>query len=203
MRRASLLLAPLGVVLLAGLAAGTSVLRLDFDELVSHAVAILEGRVVAVEPGLDARGMIVTRVTVVVDRGFKGVGGGETFQLALPGGELGDLGTVVAGMPRFERGEDVLLFATEETERGVRLPVGLGQGVWRVRTDPISGARTLHRSYGDVSVFDRSGEPLPTPAPESVDHAVLVERLERALADQAAPGHETETETGADDEAGR
>ncbi len=185
MRRVPLLLAPLGVILLAALAAGTSVVRLDFEELVAHAAAILEGRVVAVQPGLDGRGMIVTRVTVVAEAGFKGVGGGQTFEFALPGGELGDLGTGVAGMPRFATGEDVLLFVTEETERGIALPVGLGQGVWRVQRDPITGAKTVERSFGDVAVFDRAGQAVPTPVPESVDHAVLIERLQQVLAEQA------------------
>ncbi|HET6201884.1 MAG TPA: hypothetical protein VFI25_03665 [Planctomycetota bacterium] len=180
MRR--VLFSPLAAALLAGAAAATVVVRLDLQGLTSRSEAILEGKCLSTRPVLDGAGNIATAVRVAVSRAFKGAAVGEV-EFRLPGGEMGDRGLLIPGMPGFSAGEELLLFLTPESPTGIRLPVGLGQGKFRVERDPATGRKALARSLGGVRLLDpATGEALPGPGEERFEYdalAALVERLVR------------------------
>lgn len=116
----------------------TVVLPADLAELVAGARAIACGRIAEIRAEwADGRRRIDTFVTIEVATYFKGdLGRLVTFRV--PGGELGRYQSLVVGAPRFEEGDEVVLFLSAH---GPSVPyvLGLGQGVYRVLTDPQSG----------------------------------------------------------------
>lgn len=166
----------------AGEALAGSALRMDIEQLVDHASNVIEGRVIALSVELDGLGRPCTRATISVDRDFVGQASGS-FDLRWPGGVLpsGD-GMVIAGMPRAAVGEEVVLFLTEESSAGLRLPVGLAQGKFRV-VHSVGGAKRLVREHADLELIDpHSARSQHVDASASLDYAETVARLEAAAA---------------------
>lgn len=123
--------------------AGTAV-RLDLDELVERSSLVFEGRVLERRAVRSADGRIETELRLAADRHFVGAETPERV-VRVPGGVLPDgSGLLIPGMPRVAEGEELILFLTEPSATGSRMPVGLGQGKLRVVTD-LSGARVLVR----------------------------------------------------------
>jgi hypothetical protein len=124
----------LSLSLAAALAANvraTVLVPADVGELSREAVAIVRGRVVALDARwtADRRG-IDTIVTLEVERYLKG-SFGPTLQFRVPGGELGRFRSVFVGAPEFVVDEHVVIFLGA---RGPTVPyvLGFNQGVYRV-----------------------------------------------------------------------
>ena len=122
-----------GMWLLYGIAGlqATVLLPADLPELVTAAQAIVVGRVSDVQSGwVEGRRRIETVITVEVVEHLKGRFG-SVVNVRVPGGRMGRYRHVVVGAPRFEPGDDVVLFLRAN---GPSLPfiVGLSQGVFRV-----------------------------------------------------------------------
>jgi len=120
------------VALLLGLHAEATVLvGADLGELSREAVAIVRGRVAAVEGQWgEGRRSIETIVTLEAERYLKGsLGGSVAFRV--PGGELGRFRHLVVGAPEFAVGERVVVFLGA---RGPSVPyvLGFSQGVIRI-----------------------------------------------------------------------
>ncbi|MCO5169303.1 MAG: hypothetical protein M9894_23410 [Planctomycetes bacterium] len=132
-RRALGLLLLLAALWPLGEARSTTVEALEPEDLVARAEAIVWGDVVSVRADWDERrARIYTHVEVAPRETLKGQPA-PTVTLKLPGGEVDGVVSVFHGMPRFRLGEEVVLHVTSPHARtGVRLPVGLGQGVHRV-----------------------------------------------------------------------
>lgn len=103
----------------------------DFHEIVNAASFIAHGRVVDVrsETTLD-RSRIVTFVTISVEQPLKGRPG-PSMTFRVPGGEIGRYRRVVVGAPRFDRGDEVVVFLASN---GPSIPhvFGLSQGLYRI-----------------------------------------------------------------------
>ncbi len=132
-----------GVATLAVLAAPPALAAVlvpaELGELAREAVVIAHGRVVAVQGVWTAgRRSIETVVTLEVATVLKGQPVREV-SLRVPGGELGRYRSVMVGAPVFREGQEVVVFLGG---RAPSLPylLGLGQGVYRVRRDPRTGA---------------------------------------------------------------
>lgn len=123
----------------ASVARSTTVIPPTFDALVSGANTIFVGEVMNVRaewqatPGGRA---IVTFVTFRVEDVWKGDVGAVT-QLSFMGGEIGDIGMKVHGMPTFTMGQRDVLFVSGEA-RKVSPLVGLMYGRMRVERDTAS-----------------------------------------------------------------
>ena len=116
---------------LAATASATVIVPADVGELARDAVAIVRGRVVALNARwTDDHRSIDTIVTLEVERYLKG-SFGPTLQFRVPGGELGRFRSVVVGAPEFAVDEHVVIFLGA---RGPSVPyiVGFSQGVFRV-----------------------------------------------------------------------
>lgn len=177
--------------------AGTAV-RLDVSGLVDHADLVVEARVIASRTLLVASGRIETEYTLDVKRAFLG-----DAQLAhtirLPGGVLpasqGGRGLLIPGMPSLGDGENVVLFLTGAGASGMRMPVGLAQGKYRIVADAL-GRRFALQSLNALSLVDAQGAPTAAVA-DSVEFDVLATQIEAAvqarraresLQNAAAPG---------------
>lgn len=123
----------------AGVARSTTIITPSFEALVSGANTIFVGEVMDVRahwestPGGRA---IVTLVTFRVEDVWKGNAGAVT-QLAFLGGEIGEVGMEVHGMPKFRMGQRDVLFVSGEARRISPL-VGLMYGRMRVERDTAS-----------------------------------------------------------------
>jgi hypothetical protein len=126
------------VFLLAGGAApalATTVLRMPLVRVAAESKRIVHAEVVDVRSGRDAHGTPATWVTLSVARTLKG-GKAKRVVFKQYGvtAPLAD-GTVtrIAGLPSWQRGDEAVVFLRAESKRGFTSPVGLGQGVYRVR----------------------------------------------------------------------
>jgi len=156
--------------------AGTT-LRLDIPELVAEADLVFEGRVLEARTYLEDSGRIETEYTFLVDRTMWGEDQVER-SVVLPGGVLEDgRGLVISGMPSVRAGEDVLVFLSEAGDTGVRMPVGLSQGKFRVETS-LQGGRALTRYNGSLSLLDpATGSLHPAGAQERFDYANVIAEI--------------------------
>ncbi|MBR85267.1 MAG: hypothetical protein CMM29_00500 [Rhodospirillaceae bacterium] len=132
-------------------AEATSVVKFSFDSLcetskrIAH-VTCISSEVVETEDGIRTR----TRFRVM--EGVKG-SVGQQFEIALPGGHLGDRRVTVPGVPTFEAGEETVLFLSEPDGTGSRWPVGLGQGCYHVVADEAEG-RSVRLQRGATPIPD-------------------------------------------------
>ncbi|MEY4636407.1 MAG: hypothetical protein RJA55_2205 [Acidobacteriota bacterium] len=134
-----------------GVARSTTVIPPSFGALVSGASTIFVGEVMNVRAAWEstpAGRVIVTSVTFRVEAVWKGNVGAVT-QLAFMGGEIGDLGMMVHGMPTFRMGQRDVLFVGGEARRISPL-VGLMHGRMRVERDLVSGVDRVRTHDGQA-----------------------------------------------------
>jgi hypothetical protein len=140
----------LGALVLLGLcalgaasrASASLVLALDLPTLVARASHIVVARVESQRARYDARGRIVTDVTLRVDESLVGPArAGDRLVLERFGGAIGELGMRIEGEPLFADGARVLVFAAPAASGARRLrPVGMAQGVMRVEPPTVPGS---------------------------------------------------------------
>lgn len=161
--------------------AGTA-LRLDLPELVEGAELVVEGRILSAEAVETETGLVETIYQVGVDRTFLG---NDSYNrvVRLPGGVLEDgRGMLLAGMPRLTVGEDALLFLSGPGERGVRVPIGLAQGRYRIVTR-LDGSKLAVREQGELGLVDPITGVLTHADGQHVrDYAELISEVEAAVA---------------------
>jgi hypothetical protein len=193
MRRVFLLLGPLLALLAwqfplgsqSDVDAGTA-LRLDVPELAQRAELVLEGRVQSATALVGASGLIETEYRIHVQRTFEGEHQ-DSRDVRLPGGVLPNgNGLMLPGMPTLWPGEDVILFLTGPSSSGVRMPVGLSQGKFRVETN-LSGQKQVSRRHGSLSVVDPdTGMLIESKGNEVFGYAAIIAEIHAGLS--GAPG---------------
>ncbi len=114
-------------------------------EMTERAERIFAGRCTEVATVHDeALGQEVTVVTFEVERSLKGETG--------PALTLRMLGAALAGLPRFEVGQEVILFLRGESAHGLSSPVGLDQGKFTVVEDK-QGRRVALNGFGNQGLL--------------------------------------------------
>ena len=108
-------------------------------DMVRQADQIVSGTVAAVDQGFDQRGLPYTEVQVKVAESIRGIASATlTFrqfglQTAMPAANGRKFLGLVAGMPRYAKGEQVVLFLSRASTIGFRSTVGLEQGRFVLR----------------------------------------------------------------------
>lgn len=155
LRRLSLLTA-MCLLAAAGVARSTTVMPPSFDALVSSANTIFVGEVMNVRAEWEATPSgraIITLVTFRVEDVWKGNLGAVT-QLEFLGGEIGEMGMKVEGIPVFRLGQRDVLFVGGEV-RTVSPLVGFMHGRMRVERDTVAGVDRVRtydgRALGSVA----------------------------------------------------
>ena len=119
------------LVAFAATVRATVVIPADLGELAHDAIAIVRGRVAAVDTRYtEDRGSIETIVTLEAENYLKGTLG-QVVRFRVPGGELGRYRSIVVGAPEFAVDQRVVVFLGAY---GPSVPhiVGFNQGVYRV-----------------------------------------------------------------------
>lgn len=101
---------------------------MDLPTLVRLSVVVVRGEVEAIATAPDERDRwIETWVTLRIEEGLKGAADGDRLTLRLPGGAWGERRSLVFGVPGFEVGERVVVFAAPTPDRDGRGPGGRGR----------------------------------------------------------------------------
>jgi hypothetical protein len=151
-------------------AGAAMILKMNLAQLTDRADAIFRGHVLSAEPGkISIGGGTLPTVTyrLRVDEAFKGEF--EPKENASPEVEITMLGTFKATavqsgtqtrltsslpeVPQLRVGEDYVLFTTAPGKSGLRSPVGLGQGSFRISLD-ASKTELAVNELNNLGLFD-------------------------------------------------
>jgi hypothetical protein len=133
----------------------TLVEALDLETLVAEAEQVVLARVIGEHSHYDARGRIVTDVSLQVEESIKGEQApGAALTVQRLGGVVGDIGERVAGEPSFVVGETVVLFGARTRRGGALRPLGMSQGALRVFEQ--GGERWARSANNGVSTVKRA-----------------------------------------------
>ncbi len=134
----------------ASLSAST-VLKVGLDRLSRSAGRVVSGEVLSVNPVAGENGVIFSDVTLRVARAMPRALTGRTITLRMIGGEMDGRRVYLQGMPRFEVGDEVVLFLNRRTAGVMGATVGLWQGVFYLGRD---------KGTGQEYVLDHTRRPL-------------------------------------------
>ena len=146
----------LGALLLVSPAQGSVVQALELNELVLHADQIVLGRVLFSETFQYPDGQFGTWHRIQIEENIRGTSADEREVIVETlGGRIGDLAMHVEGEPAFSVGERVIVFMRGGGPYTASRPVGMGQGVMRVRTE--QGTETVTQSREGMLLMRRNG----------------------------------------------
>ena len=145
----------LAVLVVASPANGSVVQALELQELVAHADRIVLGRVLFSESFRRPDGQLGTWHRIAVERELRGSAPDEQEVIVETlGGQIGDIAMRVEGEPSFTVGERVLVFMRDGGPYTAFRPVGMGQGVMRVRTE--QGVETVRQNREGLMLMRRN-----------------------------------------------
>jgi hypothetical protein len=160
----SILFIALAAALAIPAARALSVIPPTFEQLVSTAEVVVDGEVTGVRSELssfEGRPLVYTYVSIRVLDALKGTPG-ETVELRMLGGTVGDVTLQVSGVPKFQVGERNLFFIEGNGVNFCPL-VAVPHGFYPIAERESDGAEVVLRS---------NGQPLEDPAEvvESLQH---------------------------------
>lgn len=140
-------------LLMACSALATLVPRMSLEEVIDASETIVHGNVVRTWADWDAdHKYIWTHYEIQVVDKLKG-NVVSTIVVSEPGGTVGDTALQVAGTPRYEVGEEVVLFA-EKTPLGYLRTCGWGQGKFRVQRARETGKVTVRTAAKGIQLVE-------------------------------------------------
>jgi len=152
------LIAPvLASFLITSPADGSILQGLELEELTAKADRIVLGRVLFSESFLHPDGQIGTWHRIEVEREIHGNAPDQREVIVETlGGQLGDIAMRVEGEATFHIGERVLVFVRGGGPYTAFRPVGMGQGVMRVRNE--QGVETVRQSREGLMLLRRDAQ---------------------------------------------
>ncbi|MDH4281268.1 MAG: hypothetical protein OEV36_01325 [Myxococcales bacterium] len=178
----------LTVALVASPAQGSIVQGLDLQELVAYADRIIVGRVLFSESFQRPDGQLGTWHRIAVEREIRrGAPDEQEVIVETLGGQMGDVAMRVEGEPSFAVGERVLVFMRDGGPYTAFRPVGMGQGVMRIRRE--QGVDTVTQNRDGLMLMRRNAKgllersPGALPVKERLDN--LLSKLREIVAEDA------------------
>jgi hypothetical protein len=125
----------------------TTVEKMNVAKLIEYSELILVGEVIGVTDGFDGNNLPYTEVSLQVSEALKGVVGGSytfrQFGLLAPR-DMGNGRTYVGvspdGWPRFQVGENIIVFLYAKTSLGFQSSTGLLQGKFNISDNRVANA---------------------------------------------------------------
>lgn len=145
----------------------TTVQKLSLQELTKRSDSIVMARVDDAVASWDAgHKEIYTYITLSVLQPVKGDKGATTITLRQLGGTVGNIASVVPGMPSFKKGEEVVVFLTQKDAAGYPWVMGLEQGKYSVSTAK-NGVKMVRNDLAGTELLSTNGKHVePTTAPD-------------------------------------
>jgi hypothetical protein len=114
----------------------------EFRDVVSEATLIVRGQVTDVR-AIRVPGSGVESVgTIAIESVIKG-SAGPFVSIRVPGGQLGRVRYVMAGVPTLRPGGHAVFFLTQAPDNTLR-PIGLALGIFRVHASPGTAGPVVH-----------------------------------------------------------
>lgn len=129
----------------------TTLARLSLDQLAAAADAVARVRCTSVEARWE-NNEIWTLTSFEIVETMKGALPSR-ITVRLPGGRVGHLTASVEGTPRFNAGDEVVLFLERSRAGGFSVTAWV-EGTFRISRDPRSGLETVTQDSSTFSVFD-------------------------------------------------
>jgi hypothetical protein len=129
----------------------TTLARMTLDQLTAAADAVVRVRCVDVQSRWE-NGGIWTVTSFDVIETMKGPLP-TRITVRLPGGRVGHLTATVDGTPRFNTGDEAVVFL-EGSHAGGFSVAGWVEGTFRIRRDPRTGRETVTQDSSSFVVFD-------------------------------------------------
>jgi len=129
----------------------TTLVRLSLDQLAAGSDAVARVNFASSESRWE-NGTIWTITTVKVAETLKGDLPAE-ISVRLPGGRVGHLTSTVEGTPKFNPGDDAVVFLKRLRAGGFTV-AGWVEGTFRISRDPRSGSQTVTQDSASFAVFD-------------------------------------------------
>jgi hypothetical protein len=130
----------------------TTLMRMSLAQMARAAKVIVRARSVANSTVWD-EGEIWTRTSFAVEESWSGPPGTRQIAVRLLGGSLGNISSRVSGIPRFQPGEDTVLFL-EPSRNGDFAIVSWQQGTFRIRQNAAMGAEIVVQDTASVLTYD-------------------------------------------------
>jgi hypothetical protein len=167
------------LALCAATAAGTSLVRMSLADLARSARTIVRARCLASECRWE-NGEIWTFTRFGPLETLKGTAPGP-FIVRLIGGRVGNVVSQVDGVPRFQPGEEVILFL-EPTRAGDLSVTAWSEGSFRLRRDPSTGRAFVTEDSAATSVFNPRTRRFESAGIRHMPLELFEERLRATLA---------------------
>ena len=165
-----------GILLIAIVARATTLVHLQFQELVSYSNAIARVQCLGSDVRME-NGEIWTDTRFRVNESEKGYLP-ASIVVRQPGGKLQNMHSHVEGSPKFRPGEEVFLFLLGKPGRQFNV-VGWSQGTFRIHRDPRTGVESVTQDSAEMPVFDSETQAFRKTGYKNVRTEVFVERIHR------------------------
>jgi hypothetical protein len=149
--RIRIIISLLPALLLLPAIRATTLARLSLDRLAAGSEAVARVRCSSAESRWE-NGSIWTVATVKVVETLKGNLPRE-IAVRLPGGRVGHLTATVDGTPKFNPGDEAVVFL-ERSRAGGFTVAGWVEGTFRISRDPRSGGEIVTQDSSAFAVFD-------------------------------------------------
>lgn len=165
----------------------TTVIELGVEQLVERSDRIVHAVCTYAHSYRDAEGRIVTRYEFQAQETLKG-SHEATFAIVQPGGRVGTVQTIIPGLSSYRMSDEVVLFLGQVNPRsGFRLPLGLDQGIYRVKSDPQSGQRVVRRNLTDLHFVRAPQQASPEQLPEGISVSQFKAEVRNRLSANPSP----------------
>ena len=165
----------------AGVSA-TTLMHMSVARMTDAADVVIHAQCVGSATGWDA-GEIWTFTSFQTVEVWKGAAAAH-ITVRLLGGRAGNLASSVPGVPRFQPGEEVVLFL-QATGRGDYSIVSWVQGTFRIRRDSRSGKKSAAQDTADFPTFDPATRQFVASGVRGVPIDVLRAQVDAALHNRA------------------
>lgn len=151
-RRFLMVVANLLLIATQPVSQATTLMRMSLAQMARTAQVIVRARCVS-NATLWDEGEIWTRTTFDVEESWSGPAGSRQLAVRLLGGSLGNISSRVSGIPRFQPGEDTVLFL-EPSRNGDFAIVSWQQGTFRIRQNAAMGAEIVVQDTASALTYD-------------------------------------------------
>ncbi len=169
-------------LILCAEAAATTFARMSVAKMSHAASVIVRARCVANMTAWDA-GEIWTFTSFETEDVWKGAAP-PRIQVRLLGGRSGNLTSQVSGIPRFQAGEEVILFL-EMSPRGDYSVVSWMQGTFRILRDRRARKEIVTQDTASFPIFDPATHHFEVDGTRNVPLSLFRAQVEAALHDDA------------------
>jgi hypothetical protein len=133
--------------------------RLSLGDMISKSTVIVRGRITGSYAAFAGTAPVIyTHYSIQVSEWLKGLGG-NTTDLAVPGGVVNNVRQSFAGAPTFNPGDEYVFFLWT-SKAGVTQVIGLTQGLFSLAQDGSPDPMATRSSSHELMLDSRTGHPV-------------------------------------------